>query len=586
MPRYPEEFLTKLKENIDIVDFVSDYVDLKRSGRYYKGLCPFHSEKSPSFFVYPETQSYFCFGCQKGGDLINFTEGIERLDYVEAVKFLAQRAGLPIPEEEQDDTSYQLRKRMREMNRDAARYFYRCLRSSAGEEGMRYWREKRGLSMETIRHFGLGYAPDDWHGLQLHMRSLGYSDEELRTANLVRRSERNGRINYYDNFRGRVMVPIIDLRGNIIAFGGRVLDDSKPKYVNTSDTLIYSKTDNVFALNFAKDTGKDELILCEGYMDVIALHQAGFTNAVAGLGTALTDVQARLIARYCNLVYLSYDSDEAGRKATERAIDRFEHNGVAVRVLSYTGSDGKDPDEVIRNHGAERFRSLLKDSEDAEAYRIGEKRKLHDLTSDDGKYAYLKDAVPVVAGQEPIRQELSISALANETGIPAEAIRAQVREQEQSNQRRRHYREKREAGSFHQLNRAADGKTRKQHAEQTILQALLNNPDYLERVDRELDPEDFSEGFERNFYLALRERIQEGKSIDLIQFSEILTPEQMSELTRPPAEGMLPNTTSKEVEDCIRVLKNSRRRTSAEEAGNLSDDEFRRFINQHKKKGT
>ena len=204
MPRYPEEFLTKLKENIDIVDFVSDYVDLKRSGRYYKGLCPFHSEKSPSFFVYPETQSYFCFGCQKGGDLINFTEGIERLDYVEAVKFLAQRAGLPIPEEEQDDTSYQLRKRMREMNRDAARYFYRCLRSSAGEEGMRYWREKRGLSMETIRHFGLGYAPDDWHGLQQHMRSLGYSDEELRTANLVRRSERNGRINYYDNFRGRV----------------------------------------------------------------------------------------------------------------------------------------------------------------------------------------------------------------------------------------------------------------------------------------------------------------------------------------------------------------------------------------------
>ncbi|MBQ1664224.1 MAG: DNA primase, partial [Clostridia bacterium] len=357
MPRIREEFLNTLRDRLDIEEFISGYVHLKRAGRLSKGLCPFHSEKTPSFTVYPDNQSFYCFGCGKGGDIITFTRDIENLDYLDAVRFLADRAGLQMPDEEYDDTLSKKRKRMLELNKEAARFFYKALNSEKGAACMKYWTEERGLTQQTIKHFGLGFAPDDWHALHYYMRGLHYSDQELFEANLLRRSEKNGKIFYYDNFRNRAMVPIIDLRGNIIAFGGRVLDDSKPKYVNTSDTLVYKKSSALFALNFAKGSGSDQLILCEGYLDVITLHQAGFTNAIAGLGTALTDEQVRLIARYCREVVLSYDNDDAGREATHRALQKFEQTDLTVRSLTMDG--GKDPDEIIKTYGAERFRSML-----------------------------------------------------------------------------------------------------------------------------------------------------------------------------------------------------------------------------------
>lgn len=319
----------------DIEALISSYVALKRRGRTLNGLCPFHNEKTPSFTVYPETQSFYCFGCGAGGGALTFVRRAENLDYIEAVKLLAQRAGMAMPEDGVDESLSLQRKRILEANREAARFFHQCLMSAQGRHALDYF-IKRGFTAATIRHFGLGYAPDSWDSLRKHLSAQGFRDDELELANLLQRSRRNPS-NYYDNFRNRVMVPIIDLRGNIVAFGGRVLDDSKPKYINTSDTLVYKKSQGVFALNFAKSNIEKEIILAEGYMDVIALHQAGFKNAVACLGTALTEEQARIIARYTSEVVLAYDADNAGQTAARRAIQIFNRTGLKVRVLRLSG---------------------------------------------------------------------------------------------------------------------------------------------------------------------------------------------------------------------------------------------------------
>ena len=310
-----DQFLQELKYRSDIEQVVGSYVNLRRRGRTLSGLCPFHSEKSPSFTVYPDTQSFFCFGCGAAGDVINFIRRIENLDYMEAVRLLAQRAGMQVPEEAGDDRSSRLRKRILELNRDAARYFHRSLMSEAGRPGRAYL-IGRGLTRDTIVHFGIGYAAEGWDGLTNAMRQQGYTKEELLAAHLVSEGARGG---IYDTFRNRAIFPIIDLRGNVIAFGGRNLGDKGPKYLNSSDTPVFKKSRNLFALNFAKDSPRKQLILCEGYMDVVSLHQAGFTNAVATLGTALTEEQCRLIAQYTGEVLLSYDSDGPGQAATQRA---------------------------------------------------------------------------------------------------------------------------------------------------------------------------------------------------------------------------------------------------------------------------
>ncbi len=581
MPRVPEEFLDRLRERSDIVEFISSYVDLKKAGRLQKGLCPFHNEKTPSFTVYPDNQSFYCFGCGKGGDVITFAREIENLDYMEAVKLLADRAGLSMPEDNYDDSLAKKKARMRQMNAEAARFFYQYMMSSEGSVGLNYWTRVRGLSMQTIRHFGLGYAPDDWRMLKNHMNRLGYSDQELYEANLIRRSEKNGRVNFYDNYRNRVMVPIIDLRGNIIGFGGRVLDDSKPKYINTSDTLLYHKTDAVFALNFAKNAGTSSLILCEGYMDVIALHQAGFTNAVAGLGTALTDEQVRLLARYCDQVYLCYDSDGAGRTATDRALQKFNQIGLKVRVLSYSG--GKDPDEILKNYGPSRFQKILDEASGAQEYLLGEQKQKYDLSSDDGKHDYIKDAMPILASQDRVQLDISVGNLSKETGVSREAIIAMLGDYRNSRKRREERQSEREAGQFQKLAKQTSGKDRYTRAEEIILNSLLRNPDMLTVADRELNPEDFHDPLNRRFYLVLRDRIRNDQSIDPIHFSGDFTPEEMGILFKPRAGVSLSNTTEQELNDCISLLKQRRHSESRKDAADMNDEEFR---NAFKRKGT
>ena len=308
MARFSDDFLLELHSRTDIADLISSYVVLKRRGKNLVGLCPFHNEKTPSFTVYPESESFYCFGCGAGGEAISFIRRAENLDYTEAVKFLCDRAGMSMPTDGYDNSLAQKRRRIYEINKEAARFFNSVLFSEEGKEALEYLKQ-RGYLKKTLIRFGMGYAPNDWRRLLNHLREKGYSYEELYEANLANKSEKNGKVNYYDSFRNRVMVPIIDPRGNVVAFGGRVLDDSKPKYINTSDTPVYKKSLGVFGLNFAKNTNEKTLILVEGYMDAISLHQAGFDNAVACLGTALTGEMAHLLSRYAEEIILSYDAD-------------------------------------------------------------------------------------------------------------------------------------------------------------------------------------------------------------------------------------------------------------------------------------
>ena len=429
----PDQFLQELKYRSDIEQIIGSYVNLRRRGRTLSGLCPFHSEKSPSFTVYPENQSFYCFGCGAGGDVISFIRRIENLDYMESIRFLAQRAGMQVPEEAGDDRSARLRKRILELNRDAARYFHRNLMSEAGRPGRAYL-IGRGLTKATITHFGIGYASEGWNGLTDAMKKLGYTKEELLAAHLANEGQRGG---YYDIFRNRAIFPIIDLRGNVIAFGGRNLGEKGPKYLNSSDTPVFKKSRNLFALNFAKGSDRKELILCEGYMDVVSMHQAGFTNAVATLGTALTEEQSRLIAQYTGEVVLSYDSDAPGQAATRRATGLLEAAGVKIRVLSIP--DAKDPDEFIKKFGAERFAQLIEGSSSATDFAINKLRQENDVTTAEGKVSFLKQFAVLMAGlPNPIEREVYLSKVCRELEVDKAAVAGQIARE----QKRRDYRDR------------------------------------------------------------------------------------------------------------------------------------------------
>ena len=422
MPQFSEQFLQELSERNDIVDVVSGYVQLtKRSGSNLFGLCPFHSEKTPSFSVAPDKQIYHCFGCGKGGSVIGFIMEIENLSFPDAVGFLARRAGMAMPEEN-DHGESKRRERMLHLNRDAARFFHEQLKTPAGQTARDYI-ARRGLTARTVTNFGLGFAPNTWSSLTDAMKQKGYSERELFEAGLVRQGK-SGR-GVYDTFRNRLMFPVIDVRGNVIGFSGRILDDGEPKYMNSPETLVFSKSHNLFALNLAKKSKSGYLILAEGNIDVASLHQAGFDSAVASLGTSLTPEQARLMSRYVNEVVIAYDNDGAGQKAAQRAITILEKLDVRVRVLRMEGA--KDPDEYIAKFGADAFRNLLEKSENHVEYRLDSLKANFDLTSDEQKVAYLKEAADIVA-QLPgaVEREVYAMRLSEQTGVPKAAVLDEV----------------------------------------------------------------------------------------------------------------------------------------------------------------
>lgn len=415
--------IEEIKSRNDIVDVISSYVGLKRAGSNMQGLCPFHSEKTPSFTVFTATQGYYCFGCGAGGDVINFVRQVENLEYVAALEFLAKRVGITLTENTKHTDGGFDRARMLRMNKEAARYFRECLfDEKIGGEAMAYLRA-RGLDTATIKHFGIGYSPASFSALTKRLCDLGYSEQELVAGFLCGRSKNSGTL--FDYFRNRVMFPIIDVSGNVIAFGGRVMDDSQPKYLNSSDTPVFKKSRNLFALNFARTACSEEIILCEGYMDVIALHAAGFTNAVATLGTAITSEQARIMSRYTKKVLISYDSDAAGQRAANRAIGILGEVGLDVRVLKIQGA--KDPDEFIKKYGAEKFSLQLTASRGKFEYNMDSVLARHDISMPDEKIKACSELTAMIADiYSNAEREVYIGAVSKKLDIPSESIRMDI----------------------------------------------------------------------------------------------------------------------------------------------------------------
>ena len=422
-----KETIEQVLMRTDIETLIGSYISLKRAGSNLKGLCPFHSEKTPSFTVYPADNSFYCFGCGAGGDAITFIRKRENLDYPDAVEFLANRAGITIMRDDNDRLRQAPkfeRARMFKMNVDAAKYFNRCLFSDYpdAKAALSYFTDKRGLSPATIKHFGLGFAPNSFDAFSKYMLAKGYSFEELEAGFLCGKSDK-GR--YYDAFRNRIMFPIIDVSGNVIAFGGRVMDDSKPKYKNSSDTPVFKKSRNLFALNFARHVCQEAIILCEGYMDVIALHSAGFENAVATLGTAITSEQARMLSRYTKKVIICYDSDEAGQKAAMRAVKLLSEVGLDVTILKVTGA--KDPDEYIKKFGREQFSQLLSQSKSKFDYNLEIILSKHDINLSNEKIKALTESEILISETySSAERDIYIQTVAKIFGVEVKSVKNDV----------------------------------------------------------------------------------------------------------------------------------------------------------------
>ena len=577
-----ERFIQELQERVDIEEVISSHITLRRRGKTLVGLCPFHNEKTPSFTVYPDTNSFYCFGCGAGGDVISFIRRIDNLDYVEAVKTVAQMAGMSMPEDGYDDTLAKRRMRLLAANREAARFFNACLMDEKNRPALDYFL-RRALTPATIRHFGLGYAPDSWHALTEHLRSKGFTYEEMVLANLVRRSDKNGKANYYDNFRNRVMFPIIDLRGNVIAFGGRVMDDSKPKYINTSDTPVYKKSNGVFALNFAKNANENKLLLVEGYMDVIALHQAGFTNAIACLGTAFTSEQANLLSRYAEEIIICYDNDGAGREATQRALAVLGKTGLKLRVVTMSG--GKDADEIIRTHGKERFAELLGMAANKTEYRLLQERNKYNLNTDDGKLRFLTAAAQILAECSAIECDIYATRLSNELGVSAESINAQIRSVKTRQRRSDESKRLKESEalierSFADKNnpqRAANIRAAK--AEETLIASLMRNPDFYPKLKDKFSADDFVTDFNKRIMRCLADKLDKGFIPELSLFAREFTPEEMGSVTRIYMSSAELNNTLRECEDCISVLQNAAE-SKPTDVSSLSAEEYLKLFNK------
>ena len=535
----PQEYIQEVVRRNDIEDIVGQYVQLRRRGRTLTGLCPFHNEKTPSFVVYPDTQSFYCFGCGAAGDVISFVRKYNNLGYVETVKQLASRAGMPLPEE--DDKESRARQRLLEINRCAARYFYEQLNARTPEAALarRYWREKRGLSDAAIRRFGLGYAPENFTGLLHYLRRLGFSEEELEHSGLVKRSAKG---NLYDIFRHRVMVPIIDVRGAIIAFGGRVLDDSKPKYINSPETMVYKKSRTLFALNVAKKSPNKRYILCEGYMDVISMHEAGFDTAVCACGTALTPEQVKLLTEYADEVVLSYDSDEAGQKATARSLAMFTDADIKVRVLSYQGA--KDPDEFIKKYGKERFAMLLDGSADPTEFQLKKAAANYDLRDSAGRLNYLKDAIDILArkGVTPTARDVYAGRLAEETGVGKKAILEQMNDVLRSTQRRDRRKEQRDlAGQGNAADirvpysAGGDAALGAASAGRQLIAALLQSPEKIPYVRQRLNMDAVALPEMQEALRAIFRCADEQLPVNITSLQQMLDDKPMAEVNRAQA---------------------------------------------------
>ncbi len=533
------EIIEEIKYRCDIADVISSYVPLKRAGSNYNGHCPFHSERTPSFTVFPATRSFYCFGCGAGGDVITFIMKRENLDYRSALELLAARAGIELPQDEKrEDTVGVKRERILSMNRDAAKFFHSCLYDPRlGASGLEYL-TKRGLTGSVIKHFGLGFAPDGFGNVTDYLTKMGYTTEEMSTGFLCGISKKNGRP--YDYFRNRVIFPIIDVTGNVVAFGGRVMDDSVPKYLNTSDTPAFKKSRNLFALNYAKSKCADRLILCEGYMDVIALHSNGFENAVATLGTAITPEQARIMAKYTKQVIVSYDSDDAGQRAANKAMKLLSEVGLDVRVLKVTGA--KDPDEFFKKNGStayEKFKLLLDGSRAQFEFKLDGVLSKYDISVVDHRIKAAAELCRIISEvHSASERDVYIGVVSKKLEIPADSLKNDVKRAMKERDRMQKKEEikaviNKTAGYGDRINPDTVKNTGAVNTEENILGILLLYPENLAAVKKEkiqLSGEDFFSDFNRKVFEESLARCDDTGKFDFSLLNEVFDTDAMGRI--------------------------------------------------------
>lgn len=561
---FPPAFLDELNIRNPIEDVVGQYVALTRRGSNLFGLCPFHSEKTASFSVAPEKSIYYCFGCHKGGGVINFIMEIENLSYPDAVRFLANRAGLEVPEDGANQSQYKKKERLWALMKDAGRYFHQQLKLPQAQEAKAY-AAGRGLSAQTITRFGLGFAPNAWTSLLDAMTAKGYTKEELLEAGLVLQNKQKGTL--YDRFRNRLMFPIIDVRGNVIGFGGRVMDDTTPKYLNSPETIIFNKRRNLFAMNIVKKSRQGFIILTEGYMDAIALHQYGFDCAVASLGTSLTQEHADMLSKYTNEIVLTYDTDAAGQNATQRAIPMLEKTGLRVKVLRMQGA--KDPDEFLHKYGADRFRLLLQASENQAEYRLRSLQMKFDLKNDEQKVEFAKQAAALISNYSTaVEREIYGARAAELAGITPESMKIEIN---RAFRRRMATEKKAQEKQDIAVTAARQPKTREVRydnvrsavAEEGVLRMLAREPALFARAEA-LQEEMFSVPMFGKTFSAWKARWQEDTAVNINAVTALLSPGELAHLT-----GILQKTdttlSDKAFDDCVRTICEEYRQRSGTE---------------------
>ena len=576
-----DDFIHALKTANPIDEVMASYVNLKRQGRNKVCNCPFHSEKTPSCTVFPNEQNFYCFGCQAGGDVISFIMKIENLDFGEALKFLANRAGMEMPEYEgADRKNSELRTKIYEMNRLSANFFYLCLLKGKNKSGLNYFRQRQ-ISPQTVKKYGLGFSPASWDMLANYLRSKGYNENEIADAWLGSFGRNGG---FYDIFRNRVMFPIVDLRGNVIGFGGRVLDDSKPKYLNTSETPVFDKGNNLFSLNFAKNSPSKKLILCEGYMDVIALNQAGFENAVATLGTAITPGQARLMSHYADEIVVAYDSDSAGQNAAKKAIRHLSDVGVKTKILRMEGA--KDPDEYIKKFGRENFRRLVDGSSDAVKYMLKQCENDIDFMTETGKTEYIRKACDVLVEiPSKIERRIYISTVSEKSGLPPDIISEHIDgmlKKKNRNDSNNEWRSIKTETTVRRDNINPDAVKNKKEAkaEEAVIYYLLKHTEDADKISAEIPPEYFVTSFNKRAYSAILEIIKNTDNFSLSLMHDSFSADEIGRITGITVNDMNKGIDGKYIRDCAEILR--KYHSTHTQDGDISDEELRSLFKSKK----
>lgn len=573
---FDDMLLEEIRQRNDIVDLISMYTDLKQSGNRFLGLCPFHKEKTPSFFVNRDDQLYYCFGCHEGGNIINFVEKVNNLDFIEAVKFLAERGGVVLPEENGEvSKEHQLKKDIYEVNKASAIYFHNNLMND--NAALKYLTD-RGLDIKTIKNFGLGYSKSTYTDLYEHLKLKGFSEWAMLKAGVISKKENK----VYDFFRGRIVFPVIDLRGNVIAFSGRVMDDSLPKYLNTGETEVFKKRQNLFGLNLAKNSKKDYILLAEGQMDVIALHKYGFNNAVASLGTAFCEEHAKLIKRYAKKVVICYDNDTAGKSATNKAADFLIAEGVFVNVAILKG--GKDPDEILKKSGEEYFSNLIKNAPTYMEYLLNIEIENHDLNSMEGKISYARSATNHLTKViDPLERELYIKKISRQLDISEELIYGELkkistftkRNEEKAKEVKESIKRKQET-SVDKINYNLDV------CEGELINILINNQTWFKRLKNHLGNNFFSFELYNKILSTLTLLIEEKGGYDINMIVDRLSEKEKGKIISFKMKGLNYEVNEKTISELLKRIEYLKNQQNVANADSLEDLNAKLMSLRHK----